>query len=1631
MAERQEALKFLRPALPSWFTMHTTVDLLTEIASTSTFARRDLAVVMTRWLAKQLVADQYARLGQAGHDPERKIPLARVFIDLEVEPAGPQATAGMIVAELLGAQPSPLRPHDKAGHARPAPSLGGAKSKPASRRPTPSGHFLLIGGPGQGKSTVGQFLCQLHRAALLRDRREELASDAQQALDAVLHQRAAAGPVVTTVLFPVRIELSRLAAWLATQTEESTVLTFLAAEVQRQTQELVSPADLLLWLAARPFLLVLDGLDEAPASAGRAQMLRVLRAFRVQLGEEPALLLVTTRPQGYGEEFADLQPRRLAALSEAQVLAYASQLVARWFAHSDDEREEVMTRMRSAAADPATARLLRTPLQVTLMAALLHQLGDPPRERWELFERYYQRFYERELRKPGAAPELRTYRALIDAIHRRVGLLLQAESERRGGSEALLTQARLQEVLDALLNEQRVRGDRAALSARLLRLATDRLVFLVEAEDGRFGFEVRALQEFLAAQTLREGSDEDLRQRLRQIGGAAAWRNVVVFLLSQATHTLSAWQTWIANDLCRKLNEAPGDKLARVTLAGSQLALDLLSDGGAPMVPLCMEPLLAHALRLLRLPPSAAHHKLAQLAAWEDEELVPLLRTALAEALAEEESAALGAWVVLVALAERGFSWAAALGDERWPREAAAQRAVVAAVERVLSPSIEELLLNRVSSLPGLLLRKMAQHPEVFGPQDWTDFRRKTLAQISDVPAWLSAYLALESGDDAEQIQCEVPRLDPSPLRMSFQPLPIPGSPPWQHFAVLAAAQLPKPWRYWVWIARFACQADAQTLAQVLLGIAELGWSRELPLPAETPWPLALCLDGADDAMALRALAAQASAGELGDRDAWLKAEARWRSSGLRSVDWDALLGRGLRPTKEIGQVGLPLVFNLQIRVGDQQTGMVQGIPGEILVFLLKIFNTLPASRLHLVVGWPLGENLTSVPREAREALVSALRNGRYLGLREDVWSWNAPQWIYAELLDLLIDQAQDAGREDPDRSWGDPRLIARCLERFQAEPTRVDLMRRCAWSQTGVLPQESEDSAAELSAVLTEQLRLAHYTDPRDRISAALLRLRLDVPVDELDELVSALADPVSGAWAEAFLDRLDVPWIVVQSDWFTTVLLKLLSQLPPPAWGLRGQAYGFLVRYLRARPAALERPGTWERLHLPPPRPQAQDADLAPLHLRGVTLRNLRCFEELSFDLPPRAADAGGWLVLVGENGVGKTTVLRALALACLDPAIATAVLAQMAEQSRVPMLRHSTTPGECALTLTDGRLRVHITRRGDHEAVSVIEEREPRPLLYAYGSRRGSALGGPDRDLPLGPLADVNTLFDGREGLIHSETWLKNRKLAALQKPGGRAQKIYDAIIAVLLKILPGVTTIDVRDDRVWVSGPAVGESPLGGLSDGYLSTAGWVLDLLARFLDRAQQRGWPVDPDFPARMEGLVLIDEVDQHMHPRWQVRILADLRRIFPRLTFAVTTHSPLTLLGAEDGEIVMLRRLEDGTIKASQIDIPKGLRVDQVLTGSWFGLASTLHPEVIEKLDRHRRMLRDGVRASDPGRLALEAELRQQLGSFADTALERLTHEVAAELVDERYPERPPEERRSIKDLLKQRVAERSGKPS
>lgn len=439
------------------------------------------------------------------------------------------------------------------------------------------------------------------------------------------------------------------------------------------------------------------------------------------------------------------------------------------------------------------------------------------------------------------------------------------------------------------------------------------------------------------------------------------------------------------------------------------------------------------------------------------------------------------------------------------------------------------------------------------------------------------------------------------------------------------------------------------------------------------------------------------------------------------------------------------------------------------------------------------------------------------------------------------------------------------------------------------------------------------------------------------------------------------------------------------------------------------------------PSPSPKRRILKPGIVDIEKVEVTNLAIIDRLTIELKPREG-RGQWVMLLGDNGRGKTTLLRALALALEGTNVAQAALGQYA----APLIRINADAARCNVTCGGTDFSMTLTNDGTGEVATCEPANGTRPPVFGYGCRRGSALGGSDASDLTSPFSDVATLFSESARLQSARTWLKDLKLRALQEP--KYDAIFQTVTKKLCDLLLDVDHLDVVGNEVWVIAPKLGgRVPLTSLSDGYLTTLGWLVDLIARWLHWAEQVQADLTGNFFERMEALVLVDELDLHLHPRWQQSIVRTLKDTFPRLSFVVTTHNPLTLVGAEEGEIVVLSERTDGSgcPEAKQIDLPAGTRADRILTGEWFGLPYTVDDETIALIEKHQRMLLAQVPEDDAERRKLEEELAQRYGTYADTSLDRMALEVAAELMAEQRPQ-TYEERKSLRDKLKQRVKEK-----
>lgn len=879
----------VRTTYAAWITAG---DVLAELIKTMQPQRHDFREVMTGYLQKELCADQYVNLNQAGHQPKDRIPLAQVFVDL---PTGDQHQPDGAIAGLLDIGSWNLSPK-----ATPHEALVNLRSSP-----TLPGRVVFIGGPGQGKTTLSQFLCQLHRVALLdMEDRQLISPEARAASALIIDQIAHEGLVLPSMpRFPVRIVLNSFAADLAAGRTTS-LFVYLLRRIEQLSERTLTTDDLRSWLKAYPWLIVLDGLDEVPVSSNREQVIDSVQNFLIdaQACNADLLLVATTRPQGYNNDFSPAYYRHfeLLPLDVPRALHYADRLLEQRWGGDRDKIDILKQRLQRAGEEEATARLMRSPLQVTIMAMLVENVGQPPRERWRLFNDYYRVIYNREQQRDIPAAELlNSYKADIDAIHQRVGLRLQAISEHSGGTDALLPNTEFAELIKQRLESEGHTGqDGERLQADIVNASIDRLVFLVAPQADKVGFEIRSLQEFMAAECLMRGSDQDVSQRLRAIAPAAHWRNVFLFAAGRCFHERQHLRDTLYT-LCCELNEGEGvdgGELEKATLAGSRLALEILEDGALAKAPGQLKLFANLALRLLELPPCEEQTRLGR-------QYISLLEESFRNAVLERLKVSifeqqLGAWRLLLYLDSMGENWARDILTREWPHcadngiEIIKSGANLSFSERVIQSGRHSVLLAEPSEE---LYFGFTESPEestggigrIFDYIGLKDFREMRVGGL-DVEI---------AGIDKSHYLLNI-------IRIGFE------------FNFIYDEELFSSAHYeWKWIVKaFKFCADIECSKDILFELLSSFPSlssncRTLieRIKYKFSWPLEACLLAAkycDTSQLLLAI----SQGELGDREDWLAAQHRWETCGLTELDF-VKVNNWMPFDKSIGKVGYP--FNL------------------------------------------------------------------------------------------------------------------------------------------------------------------------------------------------------------------------------------------------------------------------------------------------------------------------------------------------------------------------------------------------------------------------------------------------------------------------------------------------------------------------------------------------------------------------------------------------------------------------------------------------------------------------------------------------------------------------------------------------
>ncbi len=419
-------------------------------------------------------------------------------------------------------------------------------------------------------------------------------------------------------------------------------------------------------------------------------------------------------------------------------------------------------------------------------------------------------------------------------------------------------------------------------------------------------------------------------------------------------------------------------------------------------------------------------------------------------------------------------------------------------------------------------------------------------------------------------------------------------------------------------------------------------------------------------------------------------------------------------------------------------------------------------------------------------------------------------------------------------------------------------------------------------------------------------------------------------------------------------------------------------------------------------------QDAPPAPpAYFLSLTVENFRCFGlAQTLDLSRGENRPAPWTIILGENGVGKTTLLQCLSAFRPDPddffdysAINPRKVTYLNYGPFIALYEGAS--GRIGVRRKSEESRIHLTfcsRNGlqerspkaqvKHVSVSLLDnlikidplDTEVENLIcYGYGASRRMGKSSLSEQRTDDTTA---SLFSDDVDLINAEEWLLQADYAASRAPKNntRAAQRRDQIKEILKVLLQDIDIKDVRfsDPEEELSVPSVefhtpyGWVRLKDLSLGSRTLITWMVDLASRLFNR-----YPKSAN-PLAEPAVVLVDEIDLHLHPRWQRTLLRFLSERFPNTQFIATAHSPLVVQAAEDANIVLLRREGDHVVIDNDVERIKNWRVDQILTSELFGLESARPPQVSPALEERKRILSKArlTKADEKRLAALEAQI-------------------------------------------------------
>ncbi|MBD2002718.1 NACHT domain-containing protein [Trichocoleus sp. FACHB-40] len=431
--------------------------------------------------------------------------------------------------------------------------------------------IVIIGGPGQGKSTLGQQLAQVHRAKLLGKSYECHPYNFQPRIERI----------------PFRVVLKYFAQWLVKNHSFDNLEFYLAekvCELAAQPVGSVSTNDIQQILRCRPCLLILDGLDEVVGIELQEKMLARINDFmeRAEQLDADLMVVATSRPKEYERKYknnfipAYFWHLELLKLSKEKVNDYAKKWIPEKILRKE-ETNRIAEHLEECQQNDNISTLLTTPLQVTIILLIIKDGGRPPSQREALFDEYWRIIFRRE--KSKAKGIIQSDESMLFELHSYLGYLLHRRASEEN-VQSLLPEDEFKQFVREFLRKEDRRSSDNAINSRMEELFSgrDRLVLIVEPQQGLFGFELRSFQEFFAAVHLAQTAvnTEQRFERLKAIACSQHWRNVALLCAGRIARNFRGEASNIFELVCRPVDRGEPNRYLRL---GAWFAMEIAADG--------------------------------------------------------------------------------------------------------------------------------------------------------------------------------------------------------------------------------------------------------------------------------------------------------------------------------------------------------------------------------------------------------------------------------------------------------------------------------------------------------------------------------------------------------------------------------------------------------------------------------------------------------------------------------------------------------------------------------------------------------------------------------------------------------------------------------------------------------------------------------------------------------------------------------------------------------------------------------------------------------------------------------------------------------------------------------------------